>query len=73
MRDAIGDKIVLDVVPAILFLDTFSMSEFQDYVSKVAELFGKQLILGISDEYPEGADSSSFPKLLWMAEFAAKT
>jgi len=70
MREHVGDKILLDVVPAILFLDTYSMGRFQDYVGKVAEMFGPQLILGISDEYPEGAESSSLSKLRWMAEFA---
>ena len=73
MRDAIGDKIVLDVIPAILFLDTYPMGMFQEYVGKVAEMFGRQLILGISDEFPQGAESSSLPKLRWMAEFAARS
>ncbi len=73
MLEHCGDKILLDVVPAILFLDMYSMGEFQDYVAKVAELFGPRLILGISDEYPEGADASSLPKLRWMADFAKKS
>lgn len=65
-----GDKILLDLVPAILFLDTYSMGQFQDYVGKVAELFSERLVLGVSDEFPQGAESTSLPKLRWMAEFA---
>jgi hypothetical protein len=72
MSEHVGDKILLDIVPAILFLDTYSMGEFQDYVGKVVEMFGRQLILGISDEYPQGAESSSLPKLRWMADFSRK-
>ncbi|MDR3691316.1 MAG: hypothetical protein P4L46_18190 [Fimbriimonas sp.] len=73
MQDSLGDKILLDVVPAIIFLDMYSMDYFQEYVGKVVEMFGPRLILGISDEYPEGADASSMPKLRWMAEFARRT
>lgn len=48
----IGDsgKILLDVIPATLFLRNFKESKLIDKTKKILELFSPNLILGISDE-----------------------
>jgi len=48
----IGDsgKILLDVIPATLFLRNFEESKLIDKTKKILELFSPNLILGISDE-----------------------
>lgn len=52
LREAIGDKILLDGIPAILFLPQYSYKDLEDCVLKALELFSPNLILGASDEVP---------------------
>jgi len=56
MKDAIGDKILLDGIPAIMFLPGYPLKEFEDFVKRIIELFYPRLILGASDEVPPPAD-----------------
>ena len=55
-KEAIGDKILLDVIPAILFLPDHPMEELQECVERIVELFYPRLILGVSDEVPPPGD-----------------
>jgi hypothetical protein len=66
-RDAIGDKVLLDGIPAVLFLSMYSMGELQDCVEEIIKRFSPNLVLGISDEIPEAADASAIPKLEWIS------
>lgn len=51
IKAAVGDKLVcLDLVPAIHFLEQYSMQEVLDFTREVIDLFAPRLILGISDE-----------------------
>jgi len=52
----IGDsgKILLDVIPATLFLRNFKESKLIEKTKKILELFSPNLILGISDELCHG-------------------
>ena len=52
----IGDsgKILLDVIPATLFLRNFEESKLIEKTKKILELFSPNLILGISDELCHG-------------------
>lgn len=66
-QDALGDKILLDGIPAVLFLSMYSMQQLQDCVEELIERFAPNLILGISDELPEAADASAIEKLAWVS------
>ncbi len=51
IKAAVGDKIVcLDLLPAIHFLEHYSLSECLDFAKRVMDMFAPRLILGVSDE-----------------------
>jgi len=56
MKDAVEEKILLDGIPAIMFLPNYPLKKFKDFVRKIIELFWPRLILGASDEVPPPAD-----------------
>lgn len=72
MKEHIGDKILLDGIPAVLFTPTFTHEELAACVEKLVALFYPRLILGISDELPEGVDESGIEKVKWIAEYCRK-
>lgn len=53
---ALGDVILLDGIPALFFLPSFSLEDLRNCVERVVELFYPRLILGISDEIPPDGD-----------------
>ena len=56
LKEAMGDTILMDGIPAILFLPHYSYEELEECARKVIELFSPNLILGISDELPPVRD-----------------
>jgi hypothetical protein len=50
LKASIGDKVLLDGVPSILFLPEYSNEYLREYTQKVLEMFSPNLILGVSDE-----------------------
>ncbi|NHJ20420.1 MAG: hypothetical protein EAX91_05730 [Candidatus Lokiarchaeota archaeon] len=56
IQDAIGDKVLLDGIPSILFLPEYSNDYLMKYTEKVLELFSPHLILGVSDELSPNGD-----------------
>jgi len=56
MKDAVGEKILLDGIPAIIFLPDYPLKKFKDFIRRIIELFWPRLILGASDEVPPPAD-----------------
>lgn len=52
-----GNKVLLDGIPGILFLPTYSREELMAVTEKVVALFHSRLVLGVSDEVPQGAES----------------
>ena len=56
IQESIGNKILLDGIPSILFLKEYSNEYVIDYVRKVLDLFFPRLILGISDELSPNGD-----------------
>jgi len=56
LKEAMGDTILLDGIPAILFLPRYTDEELEAFARRVLELFAPNLILGISDELPPPAD-----------------
>jgi len=69
MREYMGDKILLDGIPAVLFLNHHSREEFQACTEKIVRLFHPRLVLGISDELPEAGDEEAFERLRWVADY----
>jgi hypothetical protein len=69
IKGHIGDKVLLDGIPAVLFLDHYPREALQACVERLVELFHPRLVLGISDELPEGGGTESFARLQWVAEW----
>lgn len=65
MKEALGDKILIDGIPAILFTSQYSYKDLEEFVIKVLEMFSPNLILGVSDELPPTAD---IEKVKFVAE-----
>lgn len=56
IKQAMGDTVLLDGIPAICFLPHFDKGEFERMTAEVIETFAPNLVLGISDELPPGGD-----------------
>ena len=56
LKDSIGDKVLLDGIPSILFLPEYSNEYLREYTQKVLEIFSPNLILGVSDELSPNGD-----------------
>ncbi len=56
LKEALGDKILLDGIPAICFLPDRPVEELEACTDKILEMFSPNLILGVSDEVPPPAD-----------------
>ncbi len=69
IRDHIGDKVLLDGIPAVLFLDHHSREELHECVESLVRMFHPRLVLGISDELPEGGGDESFERLKRVARW----
>jgi hypothetical protein len=66
IHEAMGGKILLDGIPAVLFLPEFPMEALQRCVEELAERFAPELVLGISDEIPIGAPPESIERVKWI-------
>jgi hypothetical protein len=72
MKEAIGDKILLDGIPAVLFMDTYTRDELMETTEKVIRLFAPRLVLGVSDEVPEGTGPEAMERVHMVAELCKK-
>jgi len=72
IRDHIGDKVLLDGIPAVFFLDHHPREELERCAESLVEMFHPRLVLGISDELPEGGGDESFERLKWVADWCRK-
>jgi hypothetical protein len=63
MAAAMGDKVLLDGIPAVMFMPQYSREELMEMTEKVVELFHPRLILGISDEVPEGTGPEAIERV----------
>jgi hypothetical protein len=59
----IGDKILLDGIPLILFLPQYSYDFVEEYTRKVLDLFSPNLILGVSDELSPNGDITKLERI----------
>ncbi|MCX7682667.1 MAG: hypothetical protein N2508_12020 [Anaerolineae bacterium] len=57
IKEHIGDKVLLDGIPAVLFLSTYSREALMETVEEIVALFHPRLVLGVSDEVPQGAEA----------------
>ncbi|MFX1470479.1 MAG: uroporphyrinogen decarboxylase family protein [Promethearchaeota archaeon] len=69
LQESIGNKILLDGIPAILFLPQYSFKYVREYTYRVLEMFSPNLLLGISDELPPNSD---FRKVEMVASIVKK-
>ncbi|MBN1202826.1 MAG: hypothetical protein JXJ20_13325 [Anaerolineae bacterium] len=65
----IGDKILLDGIPAVLFMETYSREQLMATVERLVELFYPRLVLGVSDEVPEGSSVDAIERVRMIAEW----
>lgn len=56
IHQALGDKVLLDGIPAVYFLSLFPLEDITRCMNELVERFYPRLILGISDELPPDAD-----------------
>jgi hypothetical protein len=73
IAEHIGDKVLLDGIPAVLFLPTFSREELIKTVEQVVALFYPRLVLGVSDEVPEGAGEEAMERVRIVSEWCKST
>lgn len=55
IREAVGNKILLDGIPAIMLLPSYPQEALIEFTARVVDLFYPNLVLGISDELPPPA------------------
>ncbi len=69
IKEAIGDKVLLDGIPAVFFMDTYSRDDLMTCVEKVVAYFHPHLILGVSDEVPQGTDQEAIERVKMVADW----
>jgi hypothetical protein len=69
IKEHIGDKILLDGIPAVLFLETYPREQLFEVTERLIELFHPNLVLGISDELPEGAGLEAIERVQQVADY----
>ncbi len=70
IRDHIGDKILLDGIPAVLFLEHHPLDDLRRCAEKIVDYFHPRLVLGVSDELPEGGGEETFDRLCQVAQYS---
>lgn len=68
IKDAIGDKILLDGIPATLFMEKFPEEALVACVERILELFSPHLILGVSDELSQNGEISRLARVTELVE-----
>ncbi len=56
LKKGMGEKILLDGIPAVMFIPVYTEKQVRDFATKILETFSPTLILGVSDELPPTAD-----------------
>lgn len=69
IAEYIGDKVLLDGIPAVMFMPQYSSEELMAMVEKIVELFSPRLVLGISDELPEGTGEKALERVRMISEW----
>jgi hypothetical protein len=69
MKNRMGDKVLLDGIPAIFFIPPFTLEDVQRCVERIIQLFAPRLVLGISDEFPMAAGEEGIDRLKWVVDY----
>ncbi|MER3473497.1 MAG: hypothetical protein C4335_05570 [Armatimonadota bacterium] len=72
IKEHIGDKVLLDGIPAILFLPPFTREQVMEMVEKLVKLFHPRLVLGISDELPESGGAEPIERVRLIADWCRR-
>lgn len=72
MAAAMGDKVLLDGIPAVMFMPQYSRDELMEMTERIVDLFHPRLILGISDEVPEGTGVEAIERIRAIAAWCRK-
>jgi hypothetical protein len=56
LKQALGEKILIDGIPALLFEKQYGVDELVSATKQLLDLFGDNIILGVSDELPPTGD-----------------
>jgi hypothetical protein len=72
MAEHMAGKILLDGIPAVLFLDMYSREQLLECVEKLVRLLHPRLVLGISDELPEAAGEEGFERVKLVADWCRR-
>ena len=56
IKAAVGDMVLVDVLPMLAFMPNVPMNEFERVVRRTIDMFAPRLILGISDELAPNCD-----------------
>ncbi len=72
MKEHIGDKVLLDGIPAVLFLPYYHQDELAECVERIVELFHPRLVLGVSDELPQGAGETGIERMRWISDYCRR-
>jgi hypothetical protein len=65
----LGDKILLDGLPAVYFMDTYPLDDLIAAVDRMVALFHPRLVLGISDELPQGGGHTAWERCKIVAKY----
>jgi len=73
IKEHIGDKVLLDGIPAVLFLPTYPREELMRVTEQVVALFHPRLVLGVSDEVPQGAGEEAVERVRMISEWCQRS
>ncbi|MGQ9683048.1 MAG: uroporphyrinogen decarboxylase family protein [Anaerolineae bacterium] len=72
IKEHSGNKVLLDGIPAVLFLPSYSREELMACAERVVRLFHPRLVLGVSDEVPEGAGVEAIERVRMVSEWCRR-
>lgn len=72
IKEHIGDKVLIDGIPAIMFIPPFTRDDLMAMVERIVKLFHPRLILGASDEVPQGGGEEAIERVRMVAEWCLK-
>ncbi|MCS7254044.1 MAG: uroporphyrinogen decarboxylase family protein [Armatimonadota bacterium] len=72
IKEYIGDKVLIDGIPAIMFIPPFTRDELMATVERIVKLFHPRLILGVSDEVPQGGGEEAIERVRMVSEWCRK-
>ncbi len=72
IKEHIGDKVLIDGIPAIMFIPPFTRDDLMEMVERIVKLFHPRLILGASDEVPQGGGEEAIERVRMVSEWCRK-